>query len=121
MTIVDTSVWIDFLKGSKDVGRVLKRLLERREVLGLSIVFGELLQGARNKREQETIDGFWRNLPKIDESGLLIEVGLLSSEYKLFTKGVGLLDCAILVAAIREDAEIWTFDKKLIKAIEAIN
>jgi predicted nucleic acid-binding protein len=120
MIIVDTSVWIDFLKGSKGFVSNLKQLLERREVLGLSVVFGELLQGAKNTKEVRTITGFWINLPKMDESELFLEGGQLSYQNKLFATGVGLIDCVILAAAIRAKAEVWTFDKKLIKVIKEL-
>ena len=99
----------------------LKGLLKKREVLGLSVIFGELLQGAKDENELQTINGFWQNLPKMEEGGLFIEGGLLSNRYRLFSKGVDLIDSFVLAAAIRENSEIWTLDKKLVKVIQEID
>jgi len=113
MIIVDTSVWIDYLKGSPEITSILNQLLQKRQVMAISVIFGELLQGVRNRREREVVYGFWNNLPKMDESNLFIEAGNLSGKNKLFSTGVGLIACYILSASIREDLDIWTFDKKL--------
>ena len=113
MIIIDTSVWIDYLKGSQEITFIFNQLLQKRQVVAISVVFGELLQGVINRREREVVSGFWNNLPKIDETDLFIEAGNLSGKNKLFSKGVGLVDCYILSASIREDLGIWTFDKKL--------
>jgi len=39
-------------------------LSENREVLAVECIFGELLQGAKNKQEKEIILDFWKYLPK---------------------------------------------------------
>jgi len=98
-----------------------RKKLKKRYVFALSAVFGELFQGVRNQREREIIQGFWHNLPKINEQNLFIKAGLLSSKYGLISKGVGLIDCYILVAGLENKAEIWTLDIKLNQAIEMIN
>ena len=114
MTLVDTSVWIDFFRQRDTViVEKLSNLLEDGEVVGLSAVFGELLQGARNANEEKIIMEFWVSLPKIEEEGLFIEAGKLSSERRLSTKGVGLLDSYILAACKKSTLALWTLDKKL--------
>jgi hypothetical protein len=47
-----------------------------------------------------------------------IDTGIYSSEYKLFSKGVGLIDCAIVLASRRYHAKIWSLDKKLNDILE---
>ena len=119
MIIVDTSVWISFLrKDDLDMGEILKTYLKRHEVFAVAAVFGELLQGVRNKRERETIQILWQNVPKADESNLFIEAGNLSNKYKFHSRGVGLIDCYILAAALKNNMALWTLDKKLQKAID---
>ncbi|MFC2124477.1 PIN domain-containing protein [Bacteroidota bacterium] len=120
MIIIDTSVWIDFLKGDQEIRPLFNQILENRYVIALSAVFGELLQGVRNDREMEIIQSFWYNLPKIDEENLFIKAGLLCCKYEFITKGVGLIDCFILAASLENNAEIWTLDRKLNQAIELI-
>jgi len=113
MIILDTSVWIEFLKGKGPYFTAVKTLLENRQILAMECVFGELLQGAKNKRERETIVLYWNNLPKINDEEIWIEAGEYSSAHRRISKGVGLIDCVIIVAARRENARIWSIDKKL--------
>ena len=114
MILVDTSVWIDFfLQSSPAIDKKLNELMEEGEVMALSIVFGELLQGARNMREEKIILEFWEALPEIDEEEIFIDAGLLSNKHKLMAKGVGLLDCCILASCKRNRLVLWSLDKKL--------
>jgi len=121
MIIADTSVWIDYLKGSNYVKKEFEELLHKRKILAVSAVFGELLQGARNSREVNIISGFWINLPKLSEDDLFIRSGNLSRKHKLFAMGIGLIDCYILAAAIQENVGIWTLDKKLVRVIHLLS
>lgn len=113
MIIVDTSIWIEFLKGHEKISRILIDYFEFRRVLALECIFSELLQGVKNKREVKIIKEYWDNLPKIHESGLWIKAGLYSANEKLYAKGVGLIDSFIVVAAMNSKAQVWTLDKKL--------
>ncbi len=117
MIVADTSIWVEFFKRSEPIFSSLVTLLENRNILGLSCIFGELLQGARNKRERQTIQSYWENLTKIDESSLWIEAGRYSGKHKLLSKGIGLIDAVILVAARETKSKVWTLDKKLSNAL----
>ena len=99
----------------------MQEYLTTRQVCALSIVFGELLQGVRDEREEKIILDYWTNLPHVNEDALLIDAGKLSHQYKLFSKGVGLIDCFVLAAAKRYHLEVWTHDKKLIQAQTVLN
>ena len=68
---------------------------------------------AKNKKENEIIKNYWENLPKAKHESLWIEAGEYSSENNLASKGVGLIDAAIIIAAQRSNVRIWTLDKKL--------
>jgi predicted nucleic acid-binding protein len=113
MIILDTSVWIEFLRAKPDYFGEVKTLLDDRMIMGLEWIFGELLQGARDRRERDVILSYWHALPKIDEAGLWLDAGRISSEERLHIRGVGLIDCTILAAARRSGAKIWTLDRKL--------
>ena len=122
MILIDTSVWIQYLKKSdSELSDILKSYLRGNDLFAVSLVFGELLQGVKNKREREIIHVFWDNLPKVSEENLFIKAGNLSNKHKFCAKGVGLIDCAILVTAIENDLAVWTLDKKLQEAIELIS
>ena len=113
MIIADTSVWVEFLRSREPVHTRLNDLLERGMVLAAEGVFGELLCGARSRHESDILETYWRNLPKIDETGLWIEAGRLSSARGLPARGVGLVDAAILALAARTGADIWTLGRRL--------
>ena len=113
MTIADTSVWVEFLRNREPVHARMKSLLERGGVLGVECVFGELFSGARGARENALLDSYWKSLPKVDETGILIDAGKLSASRHLHARGVGLVDAAILAVASRVGADIWTLDGHL--------
>jgi len=117
MTILDTSVWIEFLKNNPLFFPQVKNLLERQRVLGLEWIFGELLQGAADKRERDILLSYWENIPKFDSTSIWIKTGLYSSEEKLSSRGVGLIDCAIIIACRQTNSTIWSLDKKLNKLL----
>ena len=118
MILVDTSVWVDFLKRQPSVFPTLQTLIETQAVVAAGCVFGELLQGAKNSREQNIILGYWESLPKREEEGLWVEAGLLSSTHKWFSQGVGLIDAFLICFARTYQFQIWTLDKKLLSVLK---
>lgn len=121
MILVDTSVWISFLrKDDQDLVDILKSYLKRQEAFTISAIFGELLQGVKSKREREVLDILWESLPKVSEDSLFLQAGKLSNENKFYAHGIGLIDCYILSAAIKHDLALWTLDKKLGAAAQEI-
>lgn len=121
MILVDTSVWISFLRrDNSDLSDLLKKYLKSEDVVTVSAVFGELFQGVKTKREWNVVETIWESLKKPDESNLLIEAGQLSNKYKLYAKGVGLIDCYLLAACMREGYALWTLDKKLLEAFDIV-
>lgn len=121
MIIADTSVWIEYLRGrNPDISDPFKVYLKKRKIVAVSAVFGELLQGVKNRREREIIEGFWAHLPHVDEKEHFIKAGLISNKLKLTSHGVGLIDAYILSVALAEDLPIWTLDKKLNRVIDQV-
>jgi predicted nucleic acid-binding protein len=114
MMIADTSVWIEFLRGARPYMEVLKPLIEDRRLYTVECIFGEILQGARSKREIDIVLAYWNFLPKANEEQIWLTAGQLSAKEKLFSRGLGLIDLAILAAARKSHLKIWTLDKKLL-------
>ena len=54
MIVVDTSVWVEFLKHRQAYFLPFTTLLDQQQVIAVECVFGELLQGAKTSREQST-------------------------------------------------------------------
>lgn len=115
--ILDTSIWIEFLKHNVHYYEHVQELLESLNVIGLSCIFGELLQGTRNNPERTIIKAYWDHISKVNEHDLWIKAGMLSSLNKLFSKGIGLIDSVIIVAAQENNAKIWSLDKKLLSVL----
>jgi predicted nucleic acid-binding protein len=116
MIILDTTVWIEYLKNNEEY-YFISSLLEQKEVMAVECIFGELLQGVKNKYEEEMILNYWRYLPKKKYDEIIIEAGIYSHKNKLLDKGVGLIDAIILMHGIKSNSKIWTLDKKFLKII----
>jgi predicted nucleic acid-binding protein len=117
MIILDTSVWIEYLKNNQSFFPKIRKLLESREILAIECVFGELLQGVKTEAEREIIIDFWTYLPKEYYVDIIIQAGEYSAKNKLLDHGVGLLDSIILMHGIISNSKIWTLDNKFLKVI----
>ncbi|HBF13853.1 MAG TPA: VapC toxin family PIN domain ribonuclease [Deltaproteobacteria bacterium] len=117
MILVDTSIWIEFLKLNRNVFDLFNHEMEQQNIVVTECVFGELLQGAKNKRERKIILEYWNNLPKKDEKNLWLDAGNLSGQKKYFAKGIGLIDTFLIAFARRHKVQIWTLDKKLMSVL----
>ena len=117
MIILDTSVWIEHLRNNPEFFPKVRKLMEEREILAVECVFGELLQGLKNKAEKEIIVKFWENLPKEKYENIIIHAGEYSAHNKLLDHGVGLIDAIILVHGIKSNSKIWTLDTKFLRII----
>jgi predicted nucleic acid-binding protein len=118
MIIIDTSIWIEFFRGNQPYFDQVSELIDNNDIIGLSPVFGELLQGAKNDNERSIITDFWDNIYKIKEDDLFIHAGAESSKNKWLDRGVGLIDSVIITAAKNSTAFVWSLDKKLSKLIK---
>jgi len=116
--IADTSTWIEFFKYSENTFFTFKEKLENQEIIAVECVFGELLQGVKNISEQKIIRTYWDCLPKLNETGVWVRAGVYSFENNLINKGVGLIDCVIIILAMENNLRIWTLDKKLSGVLE---
>jgi len=117
MIILDTSIWIEHLRNNQVYFPKVRKLLENREVLAVECVFGELLQGIKNKSEKEIIINFWTYLPKENFENIIIQAGEYSAQNKLLDHGVGLIDAIILMHSIKSNSKIWTLDNKFLRII----
>ena len=117
MIILDTSVWIEYLKRNPDYKAVINDFLREGKILAFDFVFGELMQGAK-EHEKEKIIGLWEILPKVDISEIGFYAGKYSMENKLRDKGIGLIDCSIIYATIELESKLWTLDKKILSVLD---
>lgn len=121
MIIIDTSVWVEFFKNNSLYYPSVREMLENQSVLTIDCIFAELLQGARNQNERDVILSYWNNVPVVDIENLYINAGIYSSENKLISRGIGLIDSVIIVSSNHYKAQVWTLDKKLKSALKKEN
>jgi hypothetical protein len=88
-------------------------LIESGQAFSLKVVFAELAQGAKNKRELEKVLGFFSNMKLLDNPGLIFRAGVFSQENRLIEKGIGLIEAILIVCTIEHELKLWTLDKKI--------
>lgn len=67
-----------------------------------------------NKREIATIKNFREYLTKLEEPDLFIKAGELAYKENMVSKGIKLIDAAIIFATINNNCMLWTLDKKIL-------
>lgn len=114
MVLVDTSVWVEHLRGGS--GR-LGALLEEAEVLCHPFVVGELACGHLRKREE--ILALLSALPRAPEvsNG---EALTFIEKHRLMGRGLGLIDVHLLASAMLAGVPIWTEDRALRRTARAL-
>jgi len=110
---VDTSVWVDFLrglKGSKD----LSRLLVDQQVICHPWIIIELALGHLGPARRRLLNDI-EQLPKLQECPSEEILNFIEKE-ALYGKGLSFVDIQLLYAAMVEDHFLWTHDKHLHRA-----
>lgn len=115
MVLVDTSVWVDHFRGTNDC---LVGLLNNGEAVCHPFIIGEL--GCGNLKNRREVISLMETLPTAypvehEEALFFIET------HNLMGKGLGYMDIHLLAAALLSGVSLWTLDKKLEKAAEALN
>ncbi len=106
---MDTSVWIRFLAGREPYGSELDSLLDRDEVSGHDLIYGELLVGDRGGRGR-LLDAYetMHHAETIPHA----EVVTFARARRLLGRGVGWIDVHLLASAIVGHLEVWTADPR---------
>ena len=107
MVLVDTSVWISYLRAGNSK---FEQLLNDGEAACHPFIIGELACG--NIKNRAEILSLLNALPKVN---LLDneEVLLFIERNNLMGKGLGLIDIHLLASALLSEAVLWTLDIKL--------
>lgn len=115
MVIVDTSVWIDFLRNGDPL---LTDLLCDNQVICHPYVLGELRLGNIPKRKS-----FLELLSNLPGCSLATEQELthLIESNKLFGKGIGYIDAHLLASSLLDGVSLWTRVKRLEKIAKNLN
>lgn len=116
--LIDTTVWIDWLRGVEDAAAYVAKLDNGAELSVL--VLGELMAGARKKRQLEAIV----QLPEFYNTiSVDVEVAMLGGEYFMQyapSHGCGFVDCLIAATAKRHGMTLVTHNRKHFPMLEDI-
>jgi predicted nucleic acid-binding protein len=114
LILVDTSVWISHLHRADPR---LSALLENEEVLSHPLVIGELACGAIGDRTN-----FLALLDELETAALASHEEVLDfiERKQLWGAGLGYIDVHLLASALLSGIPLWTHDKHLLSAGEAL-
>lgn len=108
MILVDTSVWIDHLRGSVEG---LASWLETGQLAGHPMVIGELAMGSL--AERSSVVEFLGGLPPAPVA-THDEVAAFIEDRELFAKGLQLVDAHLLASVLlMPEGRLWTHDVRL--------
>ncbi len=119
--VVDSSVVIDYLRGHSEAADFLETARRAGELATHVVVVAEVLAGARDRQEVETIDRFFGEfrIHPIDTSDSVLSIDLFK-RYRL-SHGVGWLDCLIAATGLRTRLPIATLNEKHCAVFEELH
>ena len=110
--IVDTSILIDFLKGSEKYAEEITSLLLKNRAITTGIIIAELLQDIKNPKEEQNISELMTAINTLEISTeLWIKTGKLSSSLRKKGISLPLTDIAIATLALEFNLYVFTIDK----------
>lgn len=114
MILVDTSIWIDYMRGGNDI---LAALLTRGRVKIHPFVIGEIALGGA--RQQVIAD--LQELPRA-EVATDSEVLDFIQRHQIAGRGIGYVDAHLLASSLlTDDPRLWTLDKSLRSVAEEMS
>ncbi len=116
MILVDTSVWIDFLRGENSPQRrMLHKLVEDEEEISIAgIVLTEILQGIRADAEFRTIRDYFREIPVFEPKGIdtYVEAARIYRVCRKNGKTIrSTVDCVIAAICLENDLFVLHKDR----------
>lgn len=123
--LVDTSVWVEYLRDTgSPAAEEARRLLRRpEEVATCGLIVMELLSGARNATQVEALERLTSGLVQLDLDQRL-DFHAAAAAYRVSRASGrtirGLVDCLIAVLALRHGAVLVHRDADLASAAEVL-
>jgi len=110
--LIDTSVWIEYFRGSEAVNPVIvDNLIENNQICTNDLILSELIPSLKIKREREVIDILLtiRKIPIQIKWNEIIDFQF--NNLKNGINNVGIPDLIILQNVIGNDLELFTHDR----------
>ena len=110
--LVDTGVWINFLRKNSEGGGALDGLIRTGRVVAAGIIILELVQGARSDKDKARIAGLLSALDYVEMSQDLWEsAGTLSRSLKETGLNLPLSDVLLAAIALKHGLSLFTLDR----------
>lgn len=110
--IVDTSIWIEYFKNNKNVGKIVDDGLRKGIIYILGPIISELLQGVKTQKEYNKLSECIDAIPYFEcEFKDWVKAGHISFSLKKKGLTVPLTDIVISAVSINRKAKIFTLDK----------
>jgi len=98
--LVDTSVWVEFLRGEKiSIKKRLENLLDENRAVVTGIILAELLTGIANEKEQRFLEECFLGLPFLEATReIFATAGKMGAALR--KKGIAMPLSDLLIAAL---------------------
>ncbi len=67
LVLIDTSIWIHYFRGKKEIYNKVNELTDSGKVCSLGLVIAELIQGAKTEKEVRVIKDMATVFPRLTE------------------------------------------------------
>jgi predicted nucleic acid-binding protein len=116
MILVDTSIWIDFLRGENSLERrILHKLIEDEEEISISgIILTEILQGIKEDKKYQITKNYFLEFPMYEPSGIntYIDAARIYRECRNNGKMIrSTIDCIVAAICIENDIAVLHKDR----------
>ena len=108
MIIIDTNVWISYFKGEKKAFRIKDIIIDNQTILH-PYIYGELLLGGISDKAEFMLQAL--EMTTILDRNVVYR---FIKKNKLQSKGIGWVDVNILMSALSEKHQVYTYDENLL-------
>jgi predicted nucleic acid-binding protein len=109
--IVDSAIYIEHLRGSRDIRGALKPFVRSGELYNCGVVRAEVLRGIKNPRFRLEMEAFFDVVPEIPtDAKMWRQVSALAWQLDRNGSTLPLADLVIACCALRIDAAVITTD-----------
>jgi len=110
--VIDTSMWIEYLKGSAPYASVVERLVLEDRAVTTGLILAELLQGVKGEREAQVIIEVFSGLPTLEITTELWRIaGQLGCAMRRKGVTIPMTDIALAALAQSHQLLICSLDK----------
>ncbi len=110
--VVDTSIWIEYLKNNFEIAPGLDKELLAGNIFMVGPVVSELLQGAKTENDYRALSSTIDGVPYINAEFADWQLaGKLSFRMKKKGVTIAITDCLIAAIAMNNGAAVYTLDQ----------